>query len=147
MTSIYARAYTEVIEIISHFSQEEYSKIPIEKIEFYKNNMDKEYTYKINPKEDLSKQNISKEANSILVSLFRDYFANEKQKLILEELLEQNQLKQEKEKEEKYNSNNIFKDTKKENNQNKELIVKETKRKNFIIKIFEFFNVKKRFTK
>ena len=41
MTNNYAKAYTEVLEILSHFSDEEYSKIPIEKIEFYKNNMDK----------------------------------------------------------------------------------------------------------
>ncbi len=110
MTNTYTRAYTEVIEILSHFSREEYSKIPIEKIEFYKNNMDKEYDYKINPNVDLSEQNISKEANAILVSLFRDYFATEKQKSTLENLLRQNQLKEEKEKIEKYTPNNMFKD-------------------------------------
>lgn len=110
MTNTHAKAYTEVIEILSYFSKEEYSKIPIEKIEFYKNNMDKEYKYLINPKEDLSKQNISKEANAILISLFRDYFASEKQKATLKNLLRQNQLKEEKEKVEKYNPNNIFKE-------------------------------------
>ena len=40
MTNIYAKAYTEVLEILNHFSKEEYSKIPQEKIDFYKNNMD-----------------------------------------------------------------------------------------------------------
>ena len=30
MTNNYAKAYTEVLEILSHFSDEEYSKIPIE---------------------------------------------------------------------------------------------------------------------
>ncbi len=109
MTNTYARAYTEVIEILSYFSKEEYSKIPIEKVEFYKNNMDREYTYKINPKEDLFKQNISEEANAILISLFRDYFASEKQKAILEKLLKQNQQKEEKEKAERYNSDILFK--------------------------------------
>ena len=66
MTNNYARAYTEVLEILSHFSDEEYSKIPIEKIEFYKKNMDKGYIYMINPEIDLSKQVISDEANAIL---------------------------------------------------------------------------------
>lgn len=110
MNNTYTRAYTEVLEILNHFSKEEYDKIPTEKIEFYQNNMDKEYDYRINPKVDLSKQNISKEANAILISLFRDYFATEKQKSILENLLNQNQLKEEEEKVEKYNSDNIFKD-------------------------------------
>lgn len=110
MTNTYTRAYTEVLEILSHFSREEYDKIPAEKIEFYKENMDKEYDYRINLKVDLSKQNISREANAILISLFRDYFATEKQKSTLDNLLNQNQLKSEKEKIEKYSSNNIFKD-------------------------------------
>ena len=108
MTNTYTRAYTEVIEILSHLSEEEYAKIPIAKIEFYKNNMDKQYSYKINPKVNLSEQNISKEANAILISLFRDYFTNEKQKSTLENILRQNQLKEEKEKKEKYTSNDIF---------------------------------------
>ncbi len=110
MPNTYTRAYTEVIEILSHFPKEEYYKIPIEKIEFYKNNMDKEYDYKINPKVNLSEQNISKEANAILISLFRDYFATEKQKSTLENLLRQNQLKEEKEKVDRYTPNNMFKD-------------------------------------
>ena len=29
MTSTYAKAYTEVLEIIKYFSKEEYNKIPI----------------------------------------------------------------------------------------------------------------------
>lgn len=38
MTNTYARAYTEVLEILNHFSKEEYNKIPEEKISFYRNN-------------------------------------------------------------------------------------------------------------
>ena len=89
--SKYRKAYTEVLEILSHFPSSEYSKIPPEKIEFYKKNMDKDYVYKINPEIDLSKQDISIEANAILVSLFRDYFATEKEKQVLNNLLNENQ--------------------------------------------------------
>ena len=39
MTNAYTRAYTEVLEILSHFSKEEYAKIPTKKIEFYRSNM------------------------------------------------------------------------------------------------------------
>ena len=56
----YAKAYKEVMEIIKYFPQEEFDKIPKEKVEFYKNNMDKNYVFTINPKIDLSNQNISK---------------------------------------------------------------------------------------
>ena len=109
MTSAYSKAYAEVLEIISHFPKEEYDKIPKEKIKFYENNMDKDYAYKINTDQELSKQYISKEANAILVSLFRDYFATEKQKEVLGNLLNKNQKELEKEKREKYNPDNIFK--------------------------------------
>lgn len=108
MINTYAKAYTEVLEILKYFSEEEYSKIPQEKIDFYKNNMDKNYNYNINPNIDLSKQYISKEANAILITLFRDYFATESQKKTLNNLLNQNQNKLENIRREKYNSNNIF---------------------------------------
>ena len=42
INNTYAKAYTEVLEIIKYFPKEEYSKIPLKKIEFYKNNMDKD---------------------------------------------------------------------------------------------------------
>ena len=108
MNNSYAKAYTEVLEILSHFSAEEYSKIPQEKINFYKNNMKKNYEYSIDPDIDLSKQYISKEANAILISIFRDYFANDSQRQTLNNLLNQNQKKHENIIKEKYNPDNIF---------------------------------------
>ena len=108
MTNSYAKAYTEVLEILSHFSAEEYSKIPQEKINFYKSNMEKNYEYSIDPNIDLSKQHISKEANAILISIFRDYFANDSQRQTLNNLLNQNQKEYENIIKEKYNPNNIF---------------------------------------
>lgn len=112
MNNSYAKAYTEVLEILSHLSAEEYSKIPQKKINFYKNNMEKNYEYSIDPNIDLSKQYISKEANAILISIFRDYFANDRQKQTLDNLLNQNQKKHENIIKEKYNSDNIFKNKK-----------------------------------
>lgn len=97
-TDKYKKAYTEVLEILKYLPQNEYCRIPKEKIIFYKENMDKDYIYNINPRLELFKQNISKEANAILVSLFRDYIATERQKSILKKLLYQNQEKLEKEK-------------------------------------------------
>lgn len=108
MNNSYAKAYTEVLEIINHFSEDEYKKIPKEKIDFYEKHKDREYDFKINPNIDLTEQNISRKANAILVSLFRDYFATAKQKEILKNLLQQNQEKLEKEKYLKYNPDNIF---------------------------------------
>ena len=116
MSSKYARAYTEVLEIIKYFPKNEYNKIPKERIEYYKNNKDNNYNFEINPKIDLLKQNVSKEAGAIIVMLFKEYFATDLQKEKLEELLKLNEKKLEIEKREKFNPDDIFKNKEKESN-------------------------------
>ena len=148
INSTYAKAYTEVLEIIKYFPEEEYAKIPKEKIDFYKSNMDKDYVFSINPGIDLSEQNISPEANAVIVNLFTDYYATEEQKVKIKEILDINQKKEEQEKREKYDPDNIFKKVDKgettnlgnpESNTNTELIEYKksffTRFKNFIFKI------------
>lgn len=108
--------------------------------------MDKKYNYKINPEVNLAEQEISKEANAILITLFRDYFASEKQNIALKKLLNQNQLKEEQEKIEKYDSNSMFKDKKNktENMQLKQVSVTKYE-ESFFSKIFN--KIKKIFNK
>ena len=72
MVNDYKKAYTEVLEILNYFPNDEYSKIPQEKINFFEENKDSDYVFEINPNIDLSEQNISREANTILVSLYRE---------------------------------------------------------------------------
>ena len=140
MSNAYSKAYVEVLEIISHFSEEDFKKIPKSEIDFYNENKDNEYEFKINPNIDLNEQNISREANAILVALYRDYFATEYQKQILEKLLKQNEQKEEEKKREKYNPDDIFKkdkeDSKIENNN--EILPIEIEEK-WYQKILEFF--------
>lgn len=109
ISNAYAKAYTEVLEIFKYFPEEEYLKLPKEKIEFYESNRDKAYNFTINPEIDLSKQNISKEARAIIVTIFRDYYATEEQKKVINDILELNQRKDEEEKRRKYNPEDIFK--------------------------------------
>lgn len=151
MNNKYAKAYTEVLEILRHFTEEEYSRIPKEKIEFYKNNRNKNYEFKINPQIDLFEQDISEEANAIMISLFRDYFATEKQKEKLKILLYQNQNIQEQEKNKKYNPKNLFKNKKQENvkenvtiTQSAMVKYKKNIFKKIINKIIDYFKLNKR---
>ena len=90
VNSKYAKAYTEVLEII-YFPQEAYNKIPSEKINFYKQNMDKNYIFRINPQIDLSEQNISAEANAIIVNLYTNYLATQEEKNKIKQILYLNQ--------------------------------------------------------
>lgn len=140
MNNLYAKAYTEVLEIINHFSEDEYKKIQKEKIDFYEKHKDRKYDFKINPNIDLAEQNISRKANAILVSLFRDYFATAKQKEILKNLLQQNQEKLEKEKYLKYNPDNIFNKSNSNINDSKDKVaLVEIKNEVWYRKILNFF--------
>lgn len=140
MITAYKRAYTEVIEIIKYFPNEEYAKIPLEKINYYKENMDKDYNFKINPNIELEKQNISREANAILVTLFNDYFATDRQKEILNNLLKQNQQILEELKREKYNPSNLFMQSKTQ--QQNTVTIQENNSENSLIEIKENFFTK-----
>lgn len=140
MSNAYSKAYVEVLEIISHFSEEDFKKIPKSEIDFYNENKDNEYKFKINPNIDLNEQNISREANAILVALYRDYFATENQKQILEKLLKQNEQKEEEKKREKYNPDDIFKKDKEVSTieNNNEMLPVEIEEK-WYQKILDFF--------
>ena len=151
VSATYARAYTEVLELIKHLSSDELAKIPESEIEFYKSNMDTNYSFSINPEIPLNEQNISIEANAVIVSIFKNYFASEKQKEILENLLAQNQAKKEEELREKYNPDKIFDNSgtimtnqlNKDNSieevkQEKETMAMTVKKESFLTKIWSF---------
>lgn len=116
----YSKACTETLEIISHFSEEEYSKISKDRIEFLEENKDLDYEYTIDPEVDLSKQKMSKETKAMILEIYRDYFASKHQQDVLDDILMQNQVKLEREKGLKYNPNDIFKNDIKVN-QNEEV--------------------------
>lgn len=132
MDKKYARAYTEVLEILNHIPEEEYNAIPKNEIEFYKSNCDKNYTYVYDENIDIKDQKISREANAVIVSIYMNYFANEKQKSVINEILKQNTIKNDNEKKEKYNPDNIFKQ---EETSNLPIEVN-TEKENFFKKIF-----------
>ena len=109
MNNKYAKAYTEVVELLNALPIDEFNQIPSEEIEFYKENMDKDYNFSIDSEVDLSKQNISFEANSIIIDIFQKYFATEEQKKKIEKILEKNSAEEDALKRERYNPDNIFK--------------------------------------
>lgn len=109
MNNKYAKAYTEVVELLNALPIDEFNQIPSEEIEFYKENMDKDYNFSIDSEVDLSKQNISFEANSIIIDIFQKYFATEEQKEKIEKILEKNSAEEDALKRERYNPDNIFK--------------------------------------
>ncbi len=141
VNSKYAKAYTEVLEIISYFPKEAYNKIPSKKINFYKQNMDKNYIFRINPQIDLSEQNISAEANAIIVNLYTNYFATQEEQAKIKQILYLNQQSLEKEKREKYNLESMYVKAKK-NIENNYINVSEKTKSNQLIERKESFFAK-----
>ena len=80
ITKEYARAYTEVIEILKQVSDEDIQKILEEKLNFYKSNMDNEYSYKLDMTKEFEEQELSDITKAILANIFRDYWSTSYQK-------------------------------------------------------------------
>lgn len=137
MSNNYAKAYKELLEIIKHFPLDEYNRIPIDKIKFYEENMDKNYNFTINPNIDLSEQNILKETKALIVTLYEDYFATEEQKEKINEILKLNQKKVEQEKRKKYNPQDLF-----ETNKAIEKVQKNNEQKTVLIQYKENFFIR-----
>lgn len=108
MNNSYASSYVEVLEILKHIPDNEYKKIPEEKIKFYEKNKDKDYNFIYNAK---NFEQISRKTKAILVNLYKEYIASEEESKKVDEILKLNSQKLEIEKNRKYNPNNIFNNT------------------------------------
>lgn len=143
----YANAYSEVLEILKYISEEDYDKIPQNKIELFKTNSNKDYKFIYNPEKTLDEQNVSKRAKAIIGVLFRDYWATDSQreKIIIKQ--NNNRLFLEEQKKSLYDIEDIFR-IRNVNNENKveeitQMIVnKESFIKKCINKIKFFLNLK-----
>lgn len=109
----YANAYSEVLEILKHISQEDYNKIPKEKIMLFQSNCNKEYNFTYDMNKTLDEQNVSKKAKTILAILFRDYWATDAQREKIKAKEQYDRKIKEEENREKYNPDNLFKKDKK----------------------------------
>lgn len=84
--------YEEALTIMKYYlTEEDYEKIAKEKLEFYEKYADKNYDYDIDKNKSFFEQNISRKANSIIVSLYRDYFINDEEKKVLDQVLALNE--------------------------------------------------------
>ena len=92
------KAYTEVLSVLNELEEEDYNKIPKEKIELYNKLSDKEYVFKYNKKEFLDTQ-ISEKAKAIIASIFIRYIANDEERDIIRKKQRETFLKEEKQKE------------------------------------------------
>ena len=122
----YGRAYKEIIEIIRCLPKKELKLIPKTKLKFYIEHQDENYVFNYDCNKSLKEQNVSRTAQAIIVTLFRDYFATERQKTILQNILKSTYNKKQEIYKRKYSTENLYKRRKTYNNINNNILVEET---------------------
>lgn len=138
----YKDAYKEVLEIIKYLPQNELSRIPKEKIEYFQRNQNSNHTFNFDSSITLEEQNISREANAIILNLINDYFFNDEKKEKLAKILKINEDNYQEKQREKYDPNNLFR-TRSNITQNyndnisEETAIIEYTEKNFLQKLFD----------
>lgn len=109
MEDNYAKAYKEVLEILSFIPKESVDKIPQTIIEEFKNNMDADHSFQVDLNKSFEDQEVLEETRAILANIFRDYLATPEQKENIKEKEKIKRQKLEEEKRAKYNPDDLFK--------------------------------------
>ena len=147
ITTNYRNALKEVYVILDSLVEEDFEKIPPELIETIYQNMNEDYEYELNEKQDLFNQKILPETKAILFNIFRDYLSTEEQKAKIIRMQKEDRQRNELKKQELYDTN-IFVNKERINNvsiqeEPVELIeYKENIFKKIINKIKQFFTWK-----
>ena len=103
-------SYTQVLEVLNNMEKENVDKIPIKLIEFFENNSDKEYNFKLKPGISLRNQNLTEYALALLAMLNINYWCkDESEKKALIDKYSENERKYQEELRIKYNPDNLFK--------------------------------------
>ena len=105
----YRNAFSEVSIILEHLRKEDYDKISKELIEAIEKNKNNEYKFALQDDVELKDQNLMPETRAILFNLFYDYYADEKQKAIIQDIWRTQSRKEDIEKQGKYDID-VFKD-------------------------------------
>ena len=92
MINEYSEAVSEALEVLKYLEDELLNKIPLNVIKKLKEQSLTSYTNKFEDEVDPSK--LSDKAKNVIAVLYRDYIANEEEKVEFDKLLHENELKQ-----------------------------------------------------
>ena len=105
--------YTEVFELLSYMDKTIVMKIPVEILEYIKQNRDSNYKVRIDKEDIFNPNNLDKTTISFITALTIKYIADDKEKQMIIDACKENDLKAEKVKKEQYDVN-VFKKEKAE---------------------------------
>lgn len=103
------KACNEVLVLLKMLPEAELKKIPEAEIKFLEEHRDVNYNFSVNPEVPINEVNISRKAKAILVVLWKKYFATDIQKQKLDNILQENSMKEEQKKQEEYQYSDMFK--------------------------------------
>lgn len=92
MNNEYSEAISETLEVLKYLDNELLNKIPLEIIKRLKEQRSTTYINKFEDEVDPSK--LSDKAKNVIAVLYRDYIANEEEKIEFDKLIHENELKQ-----------------------------------------------------
>lgn len=134
----YAKAYTELIEILKYVPNEDLKKIPKTKLETYMKNRDCNYNYIYNKELSFENQTILKLTKILIANIYIQYWASNEKRQEIRNQDKKELYNIEMKKKEIYSTDNIFKKkTKKEVNYNQITSMTVIKKKNIIEKIID----------
>lgn len=102
-------AYAEVFETLSYMNKKTVMKIPLEVLQYIRENRNMTYISRIDPNNIFNPKNISKEARTILAWLDLEYLASKESKKEKMKIYQENERKYQENLRKKYNSDDIFK--------------------------------------
>ena len=104
----YENAYFELLEILKCVSEEDFNKIPKDKIEIIRENANYNHNFKYDPNKTLDENHVLELTKSFIALIFRDYWATDEQRKKIFEIQNYAFMKMEEQKRKKYNPNDIF---------------------------------------
>ena len=103
MNDVYARAYTELYEILKNISENDLNKIPKEVFNMLERKRDKEYNFKLEENIEFENQKLLRETKILLAILYRDCWATNEEKEKIIQKWKNDIIKSEEEKKKIYN--------------------------------------------
>ena len=90
----YSEAISEALEILQYLEEDLLNKIPLEVIKRLKEQSSKTYIYKFKDMGEIDTSKLSDKARDVFAVLYRDYIANEEEKIEFDKMLYENDLKE-----------------------------------------------------
>ena len=90
----YSEAISEALEILQYLEEDLLNKIPLEVIKRLKEQSSKTYIYKFKDMGEVDTSKLSDKARDVFAVLYRDYIANEEEKIEFDKMLYENDLKE-----------------------------------------------------